>query len=279
MRGDRPFVHVVVFARSLAFLDYWPACQASDASRDDQNVALYVLQPPVFRTTGDLLVSSWNYHGFRYKLTWSPDEGSAKPMPLDVYREWSESGYVRTGKYAGVHCEPNEDMRPDVQQTLVDWAKTQPLVGGTLYNLAGNGLLREIVGRHVLENRPFNEREVMREYLDACLARDTQSDNRPSVSSPKHLELYLQLLEETAAKYLAEGRVDELGFFEVRPDDQIQVTQAGQSLQFAVSRILNRSGIKQIDLLAPGGPKYSFEPVWLHRLLIEMRNSRFHPDD
>ena len=266
-------MHVVVFGRSLAFLDYWQGRQ-SPSTTDGQDVALYILQPPVFRTTGDLLVSSWNYHGFRYKLSWNPGGGAAQAMPLDAYRQWAAAGYVRTGKFASVQYEANEDMRPDVQQTLVNWAKTQPIVGGTLYNLAGNGLLREIVSRSVQEHRPFNEHEVMREFLAACLERDTQSDNRPSVARPEYLDLYLQLLEETAAKYLTEGRIDERGYFEVRPDDQIQVTSAGKTLQFSVQRILNRSGIKHIDLLAPGGPRYSFEPVWFHRLLVEMRNER-----
>jgi hypothetical protein len=143
-----------------------------------------------------------------------------------------------------------------------------------LYNLAGNSILRRMVETHVLENRPYAERVVMEEYLTAWLDRDTKSDNRPSASKPEYLDLYMRLFEQIAARYLTEGRIDDRGFFEVRPTDTVQVRYAGQDWDFPVRRVLNRSGLKHIDLLAPGGPKYRFEPIWFHRLLVERYNER-----
>ncbi len=274
LRTERRVVHCVVFGRCLAFLDHWQQHRQADAPAEREDVALFVLQPPRFRTTGDLLVSSWNYHGFRHKLGWSPGGSDAQPMPLDVYARWVESGFSRVGPFANVRFEPNESMRPEAHNTLIEWSRNHRIVGSMLYNLAGNSILREIVEEHVLRNEPYRERQVMRQYLNALLRRDTKSDNRPSDASPRFLDLYLQLLETTAVRYAADGELDQRGYFQVSPEDEIQVRYAGQTLTFAVHRILNRSGVKHIDLLAPDGPRYGFEPIWFHRLLVEMHNER-----
>lgn len=100
-RGGRDFVHVVVFGRSLAFGDYWRNHAGRSTS---ESPALFVLNPPAFRTTGDLLVSSWNYHTWKYKLKWAPDGGELAPLPLDAYAEWFGQGFPRTGKFASVAC-------------------------------------------------------------------------------------------------------------------------------------------------------------------------------
>ena len=272
--NGRRVVHAVVFGRCLAFLNYWQKYGKGDSLAEPESIALFVLQPPRFRTTGDLLVSSWNYHRYRYKLAWSETETDSQPMPLDVYSRWVESGFSRRGPFANIHFEPSESLRSDVHDTLVEWSQNHRIVGSMLYNLAGNSILRGIVEDHVLRREPYCERDVMREYLHALLRRDTQSDNRPSDASPQFLDLYLQLLEATAVRYAGQAKLDQRGYFQVHPEDEIQVRYAGQTLTFAVRRILNRSGVKHIDLLAPDGPRYGFEPIWFHRLLVEMHNDR-----
>lgn len=270
-RGGRGFVHVVVFGRSLAFRDYW---RATASRAGGESPALFVLQPPVFRTTGDLLVSSWNYHSWKYKLKWAPDGGELSPLPLDAYAEWSEQGFPRSGKFTSVTCLPNDNMTPLVRDALSAWAQSERVVGGVLYNLAGNSLLREIVEQSVREGRPFDELAFMSAYLQKWLERESASENRPSARRPEHLDLYLQLLQSAAVKVLAEGRVDDDGNFPISEEDIVEVDCRGQRLVFPVKRILDRSGLKHFDPRQPGPPKYRFEPLWMHRLLVEMHNER-----
>ncbi len=273
---EKPFVHLVIFARPLAFVDFWQRRTRPYASAGEQDLALFTLQPPRFRTTGDLLVSSWNYHNYEYKLTWSPNGDEPQPMPLDVYARWVEAGFLRAGPFASVQAAANQSMRTDVHFALLEWAEQHRIVGSMLYNLAGNSILRQIVEAHVIENRPYDERIVMEEYLSAWLERDTKSDNRPSIASPQYLDLYLRLLEEIAVRPLSEGRIDQQGYFVVQPDETVRVRYEDQDCDFSVRRVLHRSGLKHIDLLAPDGPKYRFEPLWFHRLLVEHFNERSH---
>ena len=41
-----------------------------------------------------------------------------------------------------------------------------------------------------------------------------------------------------------------------------------------MKKILERSGLKHFDPRRTGTPQYRFEPVWMHRLLVEMHNRR-----
>ncbi len=268
---DQPFCQVVLFGRGLAFREYW---QSRVVSAGKSNLKLFLLNPPVFKTTGDLLVSSWNYDVYRYKLNWSPQGGEPETMPLEAYRRWVDAGYRHTDEFATVSHLANDSMNAKTRDLLNDWCQHHRDVGPMIYNLAGNGILREIVEDYSTHDRPFNQRKILEDYFTAWLNRDAKSSNRPSASNPEHLELYLQLLQEVAAKYLVENRLDSDGFFPVQPEDAITLNWQGETLQFPVTRILNRSGLKYIDPREPGPPKYRFEPIWLQRQLIEMRSDR-----
>jgi hypothetical protein len=268
---QRPFVQVVVFGRGLAFRDYWQSRHALQNEEDQPK--LFLLQAPKFKTTGDLIVSDWNNDCFRYKLRWSP-EGAEVELPLATYQEWAKTGYPTSGTFHSVSFEANASMNSRTRALLHDWSQTQSLVGPMLYNLAGNGILREIVEEHARENRPFDERQVMEAYLVAWMKRECKSDNRPCVSNPEHLALYLHLLQQVAVKSLTENRLDENGYFAVASDDMIAVQWQGASLSFRVSQILDHSGLKVLDPRVAGPPKYRFEPIWAHRLLVEMHNDQ-----
>lgn len=271
-RSDRDFVHVVVFARPFAFCDFWCRERSQHANRD---ACLYMMSAPQFRTTGDLQISSWNYHCWRYKLSWrAADDHAPSQMPLHAYTEWTRLGFDRSGMYQTVSYEPNDNAIPKVHEDLTSWARSQPIVASVIGNLAGNSILREIVRDYVAEGRAFNERDFMESYLNEWLVRDSQSDNRPSQAKPEHLDLYLRLLEGVAVKYLQEDKVDEQGFFSVRDDDTIEVTHGGRRLAFPVNRILNRSGLVYSDPRRQAGCLYRFEPIWFQRLLIEKHNER-----
>jgi hypothetical protein len=173
-----------------------------------------------------------------------------------------------------VSYQPNSNMHPRVHEELTKWAREKPIVGSMLCNLAGNSILREIVSDHVAKGRAYNERDVMEAYLAAWLVRDTKSDDRPSQTKPEHLDLYLRLLEGVAVKYLNERKVDQQGCFAVRAGDTITVAYEQSELTFPVKRILNRSGLIFVDPRQTNGSNYRYEPIWLHRLLVEKHNDR-----
>lgn len=268
--GDRDFVHVVVLGRGLSFRQYW---NQKATVRAPEQLDLFLLHPPRFLTSGDLLVSSWNYHTWACKLAWSPG-GQQEAMALEDYIRWIRADYPLNGPFRSVGFQPNRSMDARVQGTLQDWAGRHPVVGSMLCNLAGNTMTREICERCVAKSLDYDERSIMEEYLAAWLERDTASDGRPSTANPEHLDLYLQLLEGVAVKYLAENRLDDQGFFEVAPTDTISVNLDGRRFEVPVQRIINRSGLKYIDPREPGPARYRFEPVWFHRLLVEKHKDR-----
>jgi len=267
---DQQFVQVVVFGRGLAFRDYW---QASGSDRES-GPKRFLLRPPKFKTTGDLLVSNWNNDGFSYKLRWSPDGAEPVEMPLATYRTWADAGYPDSGVYSTVSFKANDSMNAKTRGMLQEWCQQQAVVGPMLYNLAGNGILRDIVEQHAVNEKPFNERCVLHAYLNAWMERDSKSNNRPSVAQPENLDLYLQLLQQAAVKPFVENKLDGEGYFDVPSDQVIAINWRGQQLSFPVQRVLDRSGLKIDDPRQTGTPRYRFEPIWLHRLLVEMHNER-----
>jgi len=270
-RGDRQFVHVAVFGRGFAFRDFW---QDRTEHPDAANVELHVLKPPVFRTTGDLTVSSWNYHTWKFDLTWAPDGKQTSKIPLDAYMRWVESGFSRQDIFQSVTCEANDNMRPDVRRALVQCASERSIVSSALCNLAGNSMIREILQRETLERRPYDERRIAQAYLNAWLIRETEAHDRPSIERPDHLDLYVSLLERVAVKYLEEGAVDSQGYFPVRDGDTVTCEHEGRQQTFRVKHILGGSGLIVTDPRQKGPAKYRFEPFWTHRLLAEMHSER-----
>jgi hypothetical protein len=271
VRRKQQFVHVAVFGRGFAFRDFW---HQRTAGRDQADVELYLLNPPTFRTTGDLLVSSWNYHSWKYDLAWAPDGREADKMTFDAYRQWVASGFSRNDRFQSITFETNDDMRTDVQDALVHGATKSRVVGGALYNLAGNSFIREILRRETLAQRPFDECRIARAYLDAWLARETKVHDRPSREKPEYLDLYLSLLEQVAVTHLTSQCIDEKGFFPIGQGDTVTVRHNHRPYAFPVRQILERSGLVATDPRTPGVAKYRFEPVWIHRLLVEMYDER-----
>lgn len=85
----RKFVHVVIFGRGLAFRDYWSMHGERNTNKD---IRLFLLHAPQLKTTGDLMVSSWSYHTWRYGLKWAPEGGEPETMPLREYGERRVNG-------------------------------------------------------------------------------------------------------------------------------------------------------------------------------------------
>ena len=118
------------------------------------------------------------------------------------------------------------------------------------------------------------ERAFMNCFFAKWLERDTKSSDRPSRLKPEYLELYIQLLEAVAAKYADQRQLDRLGFFHVSGDDTIDVRHQGHVVSVSIQRLLDRSGFVTADPLHPESDRYRFEPIWTHRLLLEMHKER-----
>ncbi|MBL7040557.1 MAG: hypothetical protein ISR77_18120 [Pirellulaceae bacterium] len=268
---DRQFVHVAVFGRGFAFREFWIKRKEQLGHSDAE---LYLLNPPAFSTTGDLTVSSWNYHTWKYDLAWAPDGKETSKMPLDVYSRWVESGFSRQGTFQTVTCEDNNSMRPAVQNALAQCASEHQAVCGALCNLAGNSMIREILERETLERRPYDECQIGRAYLDRWLVRETKVHDRPSIEKPDHLDLYLSLLECVAVRYLRESAIDDRGYFPVRENDVVTAMHEGRERAFRVRNVLDGSGLIITDPRVAGVAKYRFEPISIQRLLVEAHGER-----
>lgn len=265
----REFVHVVVLGRGIAFRDYW---EKKSGHFSTARLNLYMLESPNFLTTGDWSVSTWNYHRFAHKLRWE-----TKPEPefsLQDFQQWEAQDFARTGRFEDVQCMPSNAIDPRSESELKQLVKQQRYPQSPLRNLAGNGFLREVADEHRRQGIPLDEQSFKKSYFDKWLVRDSKSGKRPSASSPEHLKLYLYLLENLAVKVLREGRVDDYGFFALHDDDMIDCQYQGQRLSFPAIRILDRSGLKHHDPRTPGDGRYRFEPIWLHRMLVDAYNRR-----
>lgn len=268
--------HAFVFGRPLVFREYWHRCC------DDSMVEglhCFVLNPPALRTDGDLLVSSWNYHCWKYKLRSLSPSGNTIELPLEVYEQWQADGFPSTPNYEHVVCLDRQALRSDIQDTLSHWASAHPCVAAVLGNLAGNSMVREIVRDSVMEGKEYSEKRFKEEFFAKWLERDTLSGDRPSRLKPRDLDLYVKLLEAVAIKYADSAIEDKDGFFEVSPEDEVRAKHEGSVVTVSVEQLLNRSGLVNLDAQRLGDAKYRFEPVWFHRLLIQKHVDRSNSED
>ena len=155
--ADRDYVHAVVLGRAIAFREYWHR-RAAFRTRDQ--LSIHVIAPPRFRTTGDLLVSTWNYHCYHHKLRWEADGQAPEMIPLDAFREWVEAGYPQEAQGRKVSFQENPSLRRVVASQFVHWVKSQRIVDSMVYNLAGNAFIRDICAEHALAHLSFDESRV-----------------------------------------------------------------------------------------------------------------------
>jgi hypothetical protein len=268
---DRKFIHVVAFGRPLAFRDYWQDRRSAGLPHGVQG---FLLNPPDFRTTGDLLVSSWNYACWKHGLGLVNSDGQPRAMTFPDFQRWCQQGLVATGDFAKVTYKDSCRLPSAAHDELREWTMRHRVVMGVLPNLAGNSILREMVDAQVSSGQSFDERQFMDEYFAKWLERNTKSDDRPSRLKPVHLDVYDKLLEAVAAKYVDEDRVNRLGYFDVVDDDRVVVEHHGEQVSVQVQNLLNRSGLVTLDPMLPATQRYRFEPVWIHRLLLQMHDER-----
>jgi hypothetical protein len=271
LQNDRPFVHVVVFGRPFAFREYW---QERRSNGLPYGLRGFVLNPPDFRTTGDLCVSNWNHDSFKYGLSRVGSDGESRPMSFADYEQWSSQDFPLTGDFADVRFTENRCGQSERRDELHELTNHNRVVMAVFPNLAGNSILREIVESNLEGNKNFQEQAFMDEFFARWLERDTATDNRPSRIKDEHLEVYLRLLEALAAKYVNEDRVDRYGYFDVLNQDRVEILHHGEPVSVSASELLNRSGLVTLDPAIPVAQRYRFEPLWIHRLLLQRHLER-----
>ena len=243
LEGEHGFMHLVVFGRPTAFRNFW----RDNASVGPPDLEFFVLNKPQFRTTGDLLVSNWNYDVWKHKLRREGDQSDAGHMSLGDYQRWCKAGFPVDGEFSDVAFAENVRMTPTAREQLQQWTMDYPIVTSGLTNLAANGMVRDILADHLERGDVYDERQFMSEFLTKWLERDTRSDDRPSRLKPELFDTYLRLLETIAAKYAGEGTIDDRGYFAVGDDDQVVVRMADGLMTVPVLRVLNRSGLVTVD--------------------------------
>ena len=77
-----------------------------------------------------------------------------------------------------------------------------------------------------------------------------------------------------AVRYVNEAIQSSDGFFEVRSNDEAVVLHDGALIRMPVERLLNRSGLVNLDSQRPGDARYRFEPLWFHRWLVGEHQTR-----
>ena len=276
MKDQSRVKHAIIFGRPLVFRDYWHQCCSGQGTA---GLRCFVLNAPELRTTGDLMVSSWNYHCWKYKLGWNEESHQQKHLSLEDYQRWSDMGFRLDEEFSGLVFKENRSLETTVQETLMQWASERPSVAAVLPNLAGNSMVREIVEETVVAGESYDENRFRAEFFAKWLERDTLSGDRPSRLKPQDLELYVRLLEEVAFKYGKEVALSKEGYFEVRDKDHVNVLHRGEVVSVSVQRLLNRSGLVNLDTQRPGDARYRFEPFWFQGWLMQMRNDRVDHGD
>jgi hypothetical protein len=271
LHKSRAFTHVVVLGRPLAFRDYWQDRLTHGLPRE---VSEFVLSPPHFQTLGDLLVSSWNHDGWKHQIQRTDPSGANQPMSLLDYQGWESQDFSQSGEFANIQLANGHRLDPRGRQELRRLAKSDRIVAAVLQNLAGNGIARDLIQEQVDRELPYDAESFQQEFFARWLERDTETDDRPSRSKPELLDVYLDLLDSVAANYLERGQVDRLGYFAVANQDEVSVTFQGEQVTVPVHRLLNRSGLVNVDPLRPTDQRYRFEPVWIHRLLYQRHLDR-----
>ena len=271
--SQRPFLHVVVLGRGSSFRDYWAQ---HHADRPREAMALFNLAAPRLTTTGDLQVSTWNYHCFRNQLSWK--DADQRPFKLEDFTAWERAEFRREGKFANVSMASNSTVDASVEKTFSEWAQARPFMNDMLRNLAGNSMIREIAFERLRGNLNCSEPILKRAYLKACLDRNSGSHGRPSPEDTDLSRMYLRLLVATAQRMAEPKRLNEQGFFQPEDQETVEILHDGQSLEFPLQRILERSGLVYVDASRINEPAYRFEPLWVHRTLLEAANDGSEED-
>jgi hypothetical protein len=261
------FAQVVVFGRPFCFDAYWQSLQREPVDY----VRGFMLRKPEFKTTGDIQVSNWNFDCWKFGLCRQAAK-SQQVFSFADYQQWCKSGFTCDGEFSDIVFDSNQHMTVEARELLNRWISEEPTVAAVVSNLAANGMVRDIVVEQLQTGQDFDERQFMEQFLARWLKRDTKSDDRPSQIKSEHLDAYLNLLENVAAKYCQSIQAD--GTFVVASHERVETSFNGGDINVPVRDLLNRSGLVTAEPFGHSKGRVRFEPLWLHRLLISKHASR-----
>ena len=230
------FIHFIVFGRPEGF---WPWLKHSDriAPLNVTN-SPFLLQGPVYQTTGDLEFRCNDYYKWKYKMD----------APQEVI----------------------SDFRDQIQN--------YPFLRYTIRPLsAGNFVLNESILWYKSKSKEHKSIEDLRNGLFSdMLDRNKESHGRPSTNDDKYmliLENIAAFLIEQGKKIDDNGFFEVLATDFIKFSDV-----EGKVYTVRIRDVLNRSGVALLQPSELRRTQYRFEPFWLHAHLIERRNQRIYPD-
>jgi hypothetical protein len=239
------FLRVFVIGRPEGFADY------HKVPREPPGKRLPIrLEPPDFRTTGDLETAVKSVVRYHNGLVAEP-QGEAKKR-LD--------------------CQ--------VRATLENLEKND-FLRECAFNLAVLGELAKLSAVELNFFKPWGLSAAEKDRLEAMIFEFLLDRNRETHHRPLLMvREYERLFEDIAAKY--SGEVDTSGYFYVMPSDTVSVDVdvfvegkiQRHEATYRVVDVLNRSGVTVLDPVSLHVPRYRFYPSWLHRHLAERYQKR-----
>jgi hypothetical protein len=155
---------------------------------------------------------------------------------------------------------------PRVSDHFVAAVLEYPFLTYSIRPLATRNIIIEAIGANVQ-----SEEALRAKVYDNLVERNNEVHNRPSARTPS----YQYLMEEIAVRY--KDRVDDEGFFVVDFQDRVPYYDNALENEIGevyVEDVLDRSGIAVLDPADAFLTRYRFDPFWIHKHLVEMRNQR-----
>lgn len=233
---DNGFVHFIVFGRPEGF---WPWLKHSDRT-PPANVTNppFVLEGPVYKTTGDLAFRCTDYHTYKYN----------SPAPDEVIR----------------------DFQAQLQKHRFLRYTIRPLS-------AGNFVLNESILAHRSPSNGHKSPEELRTALYSDLIdRNKESHERPTANDDQYagilqLAAVFPLLQ--GRKINSEGYFEVYADDYIKFEDSGDTAR-----KVRLRDVLNRSGIAFMDPSDLRRTRYRFEPFWIHAHLVESWNQHNHTE-
>ena len=259
------FVHVAVFGRPEAFWRFWATFDNNP--RPSAEIEWLALNPPSFRTTGDLSLATHHYDVGSLELV-----RGGQTMSLLDYIAWEKSGYSLKGEWMDVAFKgmalAKPPIDPKARLSLRDWCMKEQFMVDAISNLDGKNQLLGMMS----DGEVFGDGVTARSLLDLMfsqhLERGARTHGRPE-GGVSGFDLYKSLLHKIAVKY-APVADQTSGCFWVGFEDTVSVTFRGTTSKVFVRDILDCSGLALLDPPRGNRRRYRFDPIWTHEYLYRL---------
>jgi hypothetical protein len=137
--------------------------------------------------------------------------------------------------------------------------RANPFLIPTMNNLFRSNFMISEAG--VLKD--WDEVSIKNVLFERTLERIQDTHQRPGPGN----ELYVRALQQVAIKYI--NKIDDQGNFEVSKTDTVRFRMDEKYWAFNVLELISNSGLIRIDLSNTEQNRMRFQPIWLHRYLVE----------